>query len=141
MRFRVEFLFFFFIGVSSRLRLRHRAALKKAATDFDARAERVSPISLSFSLSKTIKVVFFCGSLRRRRPSQKSEKKESTSSVVFLFFSAKTDTKKTQKTKKISLTTFTLTLTTTTNDNIKTVWRAWTNSKSPKAEETKGTEI
>ena len=75
-----------------------------------------------------------------RRPSQKSEKKESPQSVVFLFFSAKTDTKKTQKNEK-NLTTFTLTLTTTTNDNIKTVWRAWMNSKSPKAEETKGTEI
>ena len=138
MRFRVEFLFFFFIGVSSRLRLRHRAALKKAATDFNARAERVSPISLSFSLSKTIKVVFFCGSLRRR-PSQKSEKKESTVSRVFVFLCQNRHEKDPKNEK--NLTTFTLTLTTTTNDNIKTVWRAWMNSKSPKAEETKGTEI
>ena len=137
MRFRVEFLFFFFIGVSSRLRLRHRAALKKAATDFNARAERVSPISLSFSLSKTIKVVFFCGSLRRVVRRRKARRRRVHSQSCFCFSLPKQTRKRPKKRKK----SFTLTLTTTTNDNIKTVWRAWMNSKSPKAEETKGTEI
>ena len=61
-------------------------------------------------------------------------------SRVFVFL-CQNRHEKDPKNEKNLLTTFTLTLTTTTNDNIKTVWRAWMNSKSPKAEETKGTEI
>ena len=75
---------------------------------------------------------------RRRR------RKQSSVSRLVLFFSAKTDAKKTQK--KIKILPLLTLLYSSANDNtihinIKTVWRAWMNSKSPKAEETKGTEI
>ena len=108
--------------------------LSKKQQQISTRARRGSP-SLFFSLSKTIKVVFFWVS---PSSSQKSEKKESTVSRVFVFLQ-NTDTKKTQKIKILPLLLFY----SSTNDNIniKTVWRAWMNSKSPKAEETKGTEI
>lgn len=108
--------------------------LSKKQQQISTRARRGSP-SLFFSLSKTIKVVFFWVS---PSSSHKSEKKESTVSRVFVFLQ-NTDTKKTQKIKILPLLLFY----SSTNDNIniKTVWRAWMNSKSPKAEETKGTEI
>ena len=110
--------------------------LSKKQQQISTRARRGSP-SLFFSLSKTIKVVFFCGSLRRRRIKARRRSLH-TVSRVFVFLQ-NTDTKKTQKIKILPLLLFY----SSTNDNIniKTVWRAWMNSKSPKAEETKGTEI
>jgi hypothetical protein len=101
-----------------------------------ARGEGLSHLSFSLFRRKPSKSSSL-SSLRRRLIKARRRRKQS---VVGVCFSPKQRHEKDPKNEK-NLTTFTLTLTTTTNDNIKTVWRAWMNSKSPKAEETKGTEI
>lgn len=113
-----------------------------------ARAEKVS-ISLSFSLSsKTIVVVVFAfvgESVAHDKSEKKKEKTVVSQSVVWFCFSLPKQTRKRPQ-KKIKILPLLTLLYSSANDNtihinIKTVWRAWMNSKSPKAEETKGTEI
>jgi hypothetical protein len=146
-----EFILFLHRGVSSRVRrLRRRVHLKKVTTDFNARA-RGEGLHLSFVLSF---VENHRGSrLRFRRRvahDDKSEKKKKEKTVVsqfvFVFLCQNRQTRKRPKKKIKILPLLNTPLYSSANDNtihinIKTVWRAWMNSKSPKAEETKGTEI
>ena len=85
---------------------------------------------------------------RRRVARDKSEKKKEKTVVSQSFgfgFLCQNRREKDPK-KKLKSYHFLTLLYSSANDNtihinIKTVWRAWMNSKSPKAEETKGTEI
>ena len=126
---------FILIGVS-RVYVVELLSKKQRQISTRARGEGLSHLSFSLFRRKPSKSSSL-SSLRRRLIKARRRRKQS---VVGVCFSPKQRHEKDPKNEK-NLTTFTLTLTTTTNDNIKTVWRAWMNSKSPKAEETKGTEI